>query len=237
MNEKLSDKRGAVDHIVALTEAALSAIPTGGGIVASLMQSYIPSTLEQRKSVLLNQLADDLQRLQIKVQDAKVRSESFHVTLIKAMRHALIEKHVAKLNAFRAIILNEAVSEVENPEAEFFIKITENLTGDHIRLLLVLADPEGASRQNAILAKSIAEAGFSSSFTAFLEPALPGIPGDHIPVLIDQLHNLGLISVERQALSVTMTSGGVLQRRTTSLSDRYLRFITLPPEINNSSRT
>jgi len=228
MTKKFPDKRQLVDHAVAVAEAALSAIPKGGGIVASLMQSYIPSTLEQRRSEFINQLTDDFQRLQARVKDNRIRSESFHITMVKTMRDALIEKHEAKLRAFRAIILNEAISEADNPETEFFIKITEDLTGDHIRLLHVLSDPEGASRQNPALGKSIAEAAFSSNFTAFLEPALPGIPGDHIPVLVDQLYTLGLITIERQALAVTMTSGGVLQRRTTPLADRYIRFITIP---------
>src|SRR5580704_4514733 len=124
MIKKIPEVRQPSDHAVSLDQAILSVGPKGAALLASLMQSYIPSTLEKRRSAFINELAEDLERLKMKIKENKIRSEDFHITLIKTMREAILEKHTSKLAAFRAIVLNEFISETENPETEFFLKIT-----------------------------------------------------------------------------------------------------------------
>lgn len=62
----------------------------------------------------------------------------------------------------------------------------------------------------------------------YLRPTLEDIPEDHFPALIDNLYSLGLSSVQRDILGITMSGSGILTKRTTPLSDRYIQFITMP---------
>lgn len=137
-----------VDHAMVVAQEAISAISTGAGILAAIIKDLIPTTFETRTKEFLKQVADELQRLRGGLNEQRVRSESFHITLLKTIRLAIVERHEEKLRAFKDIILNDAISSSENPEIDLFLKITEDLTGNHIRMLKALSDPKEACRRS-----------------------------------------------------------------------------------------
>jgi len=226
------------DEVLTAAKATLSLVP-GGGIFAALLDYYIPKTWQLQQDKLLEQLKEDFDRLKGKVNDNRLSSEGFHITMIKIMRDALVEPHKEKQEAFRAILLNDAMASSLNAEEDLFIKITEDLTHEHIRVLKVLADPDRVLQENPAVRQSIRSVRSTNSSslptsdipTVLLHPALPEIPPDHWEVLLDGLARYGLI------VDLRFTGGGwrgtypaehIMKKRTTALGDRYIESITLP---------
>lgn len=191
------------------------------------MGELLPTTLEKKKNEALHQLEENFRRLENKVDDHKIRSESFHVTLVRVLRLITTEKSNEKRDAFRAIILNEVISPTENSELDYFLHVTENLTADHIRMLKIFSDPIGAVKTIPGLAKQFEDLQFGG-INILLHPFFPSITRDHFAPLADDLNQKGLTTVARTSFGTTMSGHGILQKKTSPLGDRYIQFISLP---------
>ena len=231
-----SEKLPVNDHVLIAAEAAISLLP-GGSILALLLDKYVPTTLQARRDELLATLRDDLERLKRRISDERLRSQAFHVTLVRVLRDSVGESAKEKQAAFRAILLNEAVASSENPESGLFIKITEDLTAEHIQTLRVLHAPGQTAKEQPRVAEAVRAPMSTNLFrpmpstlvSLLLQPALPDIPSDHWRVLLTGLASFGLI--ENMDESWTgwdrpIDPREALKKRTTSLGDRYINSIT-----------
>jgi hypothetical protein len=235
-SDSKSEKLPVNDHVLIAAEAALSLLP-GGSILALLLDKYVPTTLQARRDELLATLRDDLERLKRRISDERLRSQTFHVMLVRVLRDSVGESAKEKQAAFRAILLNDAVSPSENPESGLFIKITEDLTAEHIQTLQVLHDPENISQKQPRVADAV-RAPMSTNVmrpmstdlvSLLLQPALPHIPSDHWKVLLTGLASYGLIENMGEAWTgwtQPLDPRQALKKRTTPLGDRYLDSIT-----------
>lgn len=223
----MREEKSLTDHVKILTAAAISAIPGIGGPLATVLQEYIPLTIEKRRNETIRQLAEELQRLENRVDDQKMRSEAFHITLIKTMRLLTVERHQEKLDAFRNIILNEAINQTENPELDFFVYVTDSLTGDHIRMLKIFGNPKAFVEADANLKKRFDELSFGG-LGDILRPAFPRFDRNHLESMLDDLHQKALSNARRDSYATVSTPGSILQKKTTPLGDRYLQFLTRP---------
>ena len=239
-DKKSSTGPSPTEAAVVVAKAGLALTPYGG-ILGVLLDQLIPSTWQRRTEELLANLQDDFKRLEGKINEQQIATENFHLTMITVMRDMILEPQKEKRDAFRAILLNEAMAPSPNKETDLFIKITEDLTHEHIRSLGILIDPSKpfeslpAVRRaiDSITAMNQMGPAPSNIISALLEPALPDIPSDHFPVILDGIARLGLI------LNPGSTWGGgtpwtapeppqhILRKRTTPLGDRYAQFITL----------
>ena len=231
-----SSKRPAIEHVLIAAQASLNLVP-GGGALAVLLDHYIPTTWQRRQEEILAELRDEMERLKGRLNEEKLRSEDFHITMIKVLRDAIVEPSPHKREAFKAIVLNDAMAHSSNTDKDLFIKITEDLTHEHIKALRVLADPQTAFRDNPKVQQAIQDITSPNQFkpiasdirTCLLQPALPEIFLDHWPVILNDLVRCGLI------IEPDPTWGGhpvhtltdKLKPKTTSLGDRYIKFITL----------
>lgn len=222
-------------------KAGLASI-SGGGVLSVLLDHYIPTTWQKRQEELLEQIREDFERLKIRLNNQRLSSEDFHITMIKIIRDAIVEPHKEKQEAFRAILINETINPSPNLEIDFFIKITEDLTCEHIGALKILANPQDVHDKNPAVRAAIdsmksmnrERLGDDGIIPRLLTPAMPSVPADHWLVVLDGLTRSGLIvdpGMARGGVTAwtsPRTPQDILQKRTTSLGDRYIQFITLP---------
>ncbi len=231
----------ARDAALTTTEAGLSLI-NGGGILSALLNQFIPKTWQKRTNEEMECLRNEFQRLDQKIDKNKISSENFHITVLQVIMGALIENHAEKRAAFRAILLNEAISPAPNPELDLFIKITRDLTLEHIQALKVLNDPVSAQSQhleisakiNAITSTNSETIPQSDIISVLLKPSLPEIPEDHFLLILHGLTSLGLLVDPGMAWGgvtawkSSLNPQKILEKRITPLGERYIQFITLP---------
>lgn len=235
-----SEKLPIPDGALVAAQAALSFVPKVGSVLALLLDKYVPTTLQSQRDEQLAALHDDLERVKHRISDERLRSQAFNVMVVRVMRDALVEPAVEKQAAFRAILLNEAVTSSPNPEAELFVKITEDLTVEHIQTLRVLYDAEKIVNENPHVSEAIRSATGPNQFrpapmslaSLLLQPALPHIPKDHWKVLLTGLARYGLIEDLGEAWDgwdQAIHPRHAAMKRTTALGDRYISSITFTP--------
>lgn len=225
------------DSLLVAAQGALSFVPHVGSVLALLLDKYIPTNLQAQRDEQLTALHDDLERVKHRISDERLRSQAFNVMVVRVLRDAVVEPAKGKQAAFRAILLNEAVAPSPNPEAELFIKITEDLTVEHIQTLRVLHDPGRVLNENPQVSEAIRSATSPNRFrpaplslaSLLLQPALPHIPKDHWKVLLTGLARYGLIEDMGEAWDGwdrAVDPHHITMKRTTALGDRYIEAIT-----------
>lgn len=234
--EPNSEKLPVRDSLLVAAQAALSFVPKVGSVLALLLDKYVPTTLQAQRDEQLAALHDDLERVKHRISDERLRSQAFNVMVVRVLRDAVVEPTKEKQAAFRAILLNEAVASSPSPEAELFVKITEDLTVEHIQALRMLHDPDGL-KENPRVLESIRTATSPNAFrpapcdlaSLVLHPALPHIPKDHWKVLLTGLARYGLIEDMGEAWKgwdQAIDPRHAMLKRTTALGDRYIESIT-----------
>lgn len=218
---------GINPNLRAIGAAAISMIPKLGGPIATLIQEYIPTTLQKRQEELLNSLSRDFKRLENRIDQNKFKSESFNLIFLKTVRLMLVEMNTEKMEAFKAIILNDAISSGEDFEKEYFIGITDSITGNHIRLLKILANPVKFAEGNPELKKTL-EIFNMGGMSVLISPLMNPLSQGHIMSILDDLHQKGLSVVSRSGYNAMITKSSLLQKGTTEIGDRYIKFITVP---------
>lgn len=219
--------KGINPHLRAVGAAAMSAVPLLGGPIATLIQEYIPTTLQKRQAEVLDSLALEFQRLERRIDAEKFKSESFNLTFIKTVKLMLVELNHEKMEAFKAIILNDAISSNDDFEKEYFVGITDTLTGNHIRLLKILENPRKFVEATPELKKTM-ELFIRGSMSLLVSPLMRPLTRDHIVSILDDLHQKGLSIVSRDGYGVMLSKGDILKKSTTEIGDRYIKYITVP---------
>lgn len=222
------EAKGGADHIRAAGIVAVSAIQAPwAGPLAALMSEYIPTTLQKRQAEVIGALEHEMKRLETKIDKAKISSETFHLSFIKAVKFMISEGDSVKQEAFKAIILNDAITPGENFEKEFFMAVTESLTGNHIRVLKILCDPPKCVQNSPDLQRRF-ENLYSGGISALLEPLMSPLSRGHLEAILDDLYQKSLSTVNRGGYGTTTNKSGILQKKTTEIGERYMQFITLP---------
>ena len=203
MEDDLTKKKKK-DLAIAVGKAAVSAIPVAGGPLAVLFEEFFPGEWERRVSELLTHLSEDFKRVEDQLDEQKVRSEEFFSTFYTSFRLALSTHQKEKIDCYRAIILNSALENSPNEDEQaLFIKITDDLTVLHVKILKILKAPELYLNENTEAAKRIGSSSLGSLDHLF-RVCLPDYPDDNIKIAFKDLHNLGLHNTPN--VSVMMTS-------------------------------
>jgi hypothetical protein len=136
-----------------------------------------------------------------------------------AIRTSQEEKRKALLNA----ITNAALPGAPDiSEQQMFIALVERMTEWHIRVLALFHNPRER------LAAGAYRPALAGSLSGVIEAAYPELQGRR--ELYDQVwSDLASAGLHRSgSLQTMMTPEGTLQKRTTELADRFLKFITAP---------
>jgi len=224
-------KKTKSDHSMSALKAALSLLPAGSA-VASLIDDYIPTSLEKRHTALLIQLHKDIEALEGKFDKEVLTREYFITTFIEAFRNARATHDKEKIEAFRAIILNTLISqEPHEDEAAVMLSLTGRLSPLHIKLLKIFEEPSKALEHNPE-AKARFENISMGSLQTLTSALLPRYQPDLVKTAVEDLINSGLLNIS--SFGGTMTKSGVVARRLSHFGQDYIEFITLPKEIENN---
>jgi hypothetical protein len=213
------------EHILNILKAGLGTAPFTGGI-ASLMTDYIPSARMQRLETFAEEVAEDLNRLQDRVDTDYIGTDDFAFMFEKCFRAAAENPQREKLESFRGILVNSAIrKDLREEEKEYFLSLVMSLSTVHIRILRFMSTPDEYLQAAAIPAAKI-QGGFSDFFPV----ALPGIQIDVIKSAFADVHSYGLINTDRGIFG-TMTAGQGLQLlrgRVTEFGMRFIGFCSVP---------
>jgi hypothetical protein len=145
---------------------------------------------------------------------------------MQASQIALRNHQQGKLDALRNAVLNAALpNSPQEDEQMIFLRLIDQLTPWHLRVLSVLDDPVRWMERHGV-----ANPGWGMGGTSMvLEQCIPELRGqrDTYDQIVRDLQSEGLLA-QGQFLHVTMTGGGTVASRTTDRGKRLIRFITSP---------
>ena len=116
--------------------AGSSAIPVVGGTLSVLLDKYLPSAIEKRRTDFLKQLEIDFNKLPYEIINSLESNECFYSIFLKVLSQVTYEHKTEKINAFRNILINSTlITDIEFNEVEYFIKLINSLSIDQIKIL------------------------------------------------------------------------------------------------------
>lgn len=217
-----------------VTKAALGSVPVLGGAAAELLDLVMRPAVESRRTDWLNDLSDALAELQTRVEGIEtgllLENQEFVSTLFQASAIALREHRIEKLAALRNAVLNTAVTTSgDEDEHALFLSWVDDLTPWHLRLLKFFDDKEDVARERDKLPFPGWAAGGVSTVLEHVYPELVGRRSMY-DLIASDLHGRGLIKID--SLHSTGTREGyMLARQTSDMGQRFISFISEPPQL------
>lgn len=228
--ENLPTEKTATDIAREIGRAIISAIPAAGGPLQVAFENIFTSSIEKRKEAWLNQLADVINEVQQRVSEITperlAENDAFVTVVMQASQVAIRNHQQAKLEALRNAVLNAALPNPPHEDEQMiFLRLIDQLTPWHLRVLSVLNDPIRWMERNNIHNPNWGMGGAST----VLEHCLPDLQGQretYDQIVLD-LQGQGMLG-QGQFLHVMMTGGGMVASRTTDRGRRFIRFISEP---------
>jgi hypothetical protein len=210
--------------------AAVSLVPVVGGPAQVVFENVFTAPLEKRKQAWLEQLAIAVEELQARIKDLTpeklAENEVFVTVTMQASQIALRNHQQSKLDALRNAVVNSALpNSPEENEQLIFLRLVDQLTPLHVRVLSLLNDPASWMAVNNMQNPGWGMGGVST----VVEYCLPEVRGrkETYEQVVRDLQSEGLLS-QGQFLNVTMTGGGMLQSRSTERGKQFMKFISAP---------
>ncbi len=210
--------------------AIASIVPVVGGPLQVLFENIFTAPLEKRRQAWLEQLASAVEQLQHRFEgitpEKLAMNEVFVTVVMQASQIAIRNHQQAKIDALRHAVMNSALSNSpEENEQLIFLRLVDQLTPLHVRVISLLNDPKSWMAINNM---QNPEWGMGDVSTV-VEHCLPELRGrqETYEQVIRDLQVDGLLA-QGQFLNMTMTGGGMIQSRSTSRGKEFMRFISAP---------
>lgn len=193
-DEKLSypaDQGKDLVHTIA--KASISAVPVVGGPIAEFFGVFVPSSLSNRRDEWARKLTDAVNALlekgAVSVDDLR-DNPNFVDAVIEATIQATKTSSDAKRERLAAAVAAAARCDVEPDRQHVFLRLIDEFTESHIRLLRAYAVGRFGTAVGS-------EPGQENRFLALVGEALPELAGDRsfILHLCADLANRSLIAV------------------------------------------
>jgi hypothetical protein len=226
-NEFKVPKETAGDHLHTLVRAGISAIPVVGGPGVELFQMVIAPPIRRRQNEWMDSVAERLHGLEAKQQcivDELQNNNAFIDTAMQALQAANRTANQEKRDALRNAVLNAALpSPPDEARQQVFVTLVDQFSVWHLRILCLFSDPPKWFRDRGKQPPQI-----SGNLSQLLELAYPELMGqrDFYDVIGKDLFQRGLFRTND--LHAMMSGGGVMAKRSTTLGDEFLAFITEP---------
>lgn len=228
--DKPPNKKSTGDVAREAGKAIISAVPAAGGPLQVLFENIYTAPLEKRKQAWLEKLAEAVSILQEKVDgltpEKLAQNEAFITISLQASQIAIRNHQKEKLEALRNAVLNSALpNPPEEDQQLIFLRLIDQLTPWHLRVLALLNGPEEWMRNHGINNPGWGVGGVST----VLEHCFPELRGKRelYDQLVRELQTEGLIG-QGEFLHLTMTGNGMVQSRTSQLGKQFLKFISNP---------
>ena len=226
---KLKRTGGDIAHAIA--KAGISGIPVIAGPAAEIFSLIIVPPLSKRRDKWIEGIAEDLKRLEEKVDGFKIEELSKNDAFITAVTHAtqvaIRNHHHEKLEALRNAVLNAALPNASEEDLQLmFLEFVDSLTPWHLRVLKFLDNPKEWGRKHGITYPDWSMGGANAA----LEHAFPELRAKRqlYDIFVKDLYSRGLLSTD--SLHTTVTGEGMLASRTTDIGKQFIAFVTSPIE-------
>jgi hypothetical protein len=160
---KPSEKKDSRDLAYQVGKGVLSAIPIAGGALSVVYESIFSAPIELRKQEWLNELADAVLEIQDYVDDLtpeKLAEDPAFITVaLQASQIALRNHQKEKLDALRNAVINSALPSAPEENLRIvFLRLIDQYTEWHIRILCYLDDPVVVAQRRQSLPNNPKEA-------------------------------------------------------------------------------
>jgi hypothetical protein len=229
VRKKKSPKRGAapnetVEVGLKVAEALVSSVPIVGGFLGALFE-LLSIPLSQRKQRWLDELAEVVSELRDRVSELSKpleQNQDLLTAILVATPAAMRTQRVEKLAALRNAVRNSALNSAPHEDVQvLFLRWVDELTVSHLRILMVLNDPEASLR------KSGRQMLFPGGLDSIIYHCVPELNRQR--QMCEQLcRDLEVRGLVHQGIPfyTVMTPQGTLASRTTDLGKQFLRFIS-----------
>ena len=231
--EQLPDTKSEGDIAYEVGRAIVAAIPVAGGSLQVVFENVFTAPIERRKAAWLAELVGVIEELQRRVEGLEAstlgQNEAFVTTAMQASQVALRNHQREKLDALRHAVLHSGLPGApSDDEQAIFVRLIDELTPWHLRILTFLDDPEQWMREHGIANPGWGMGGVST----VLEHCFSELVGQRelYDQMLADLQSAGLAAAGSY-LHATMTGQGMLASRTTGIGKRFLSFITSPADI------
>ncbi len=208
---------------------ALNAVPTIGGVLSDIANTFIKKRQNRRLNEFLVDLAKRLRQLEARVNSEFVRKEEFENLAEDIFSKAAETRQDEKLDAFKSIFLNTVISDRPSyNEAAEIADLVHRWQASHVILLKILADPLAADHE---LGNVVGPGGgLITSISVILGKLLPNWNKDQIDRTWQDLYDA---QIHRTPGTTTMiTDGGIhqLENRLTDFGRKVAKYIVSPSD-------
>jgi hypothetical protein len=223
-----SNTRGEI--IEAVARGVVSAVPFIGGPAAELLGLVLQPAVGRRREEWFKQLGaafEELSRRLDGFDPAQLATNEVFITAVITASNAALRTHEAeKLDALRNAVINSGLPMSPDEHAQLtFIRLVDELTTLHLRLLAYLRDPEGWFVGHGIPKPNIV----MGSRSAVLEVAMPDLVRDR-PLYQQAVRELAGRGLVQDALDGMVSEHGLYTPLTTEFGNRFLAYVTAPSD-------
>jgi hypothetical protein len=232
--EKPPKKSTAGDVVQGAVGATISAVPFVGGSIAVVFATAMAVGYNRRLQTWFEGVAEAIAELQEATEDWPAFEElsnddAFVDAVVQATRAAEATHQAEKLGALRNGVLNSVGPDAPSiDEQARFIRLVDQMTASHLRLLAFLNDPGSAFDEAGVVRPDIYMGGRASLIEAL--PEFSTRPRDWIDLLSADLSAAALTN--HGGLHTMQTGASLWQSGTSDLGRRFLAFIRTPKELS-----
>ncbi|MEN0021165.1 MAG: hypothetical protein AAF747_09810 [Planctomycetota bacterium] len=233
MTETTPPERSKADLGHAAVKAALGSIPLFGSTAAEAFAFFITPPVERRRGEWMRQVGEKLDELAEKHEvdlEELQRDESFVDTVMQASHIAMRNSQDEKRRALANALVNSALPEAPDAaERQMYVKLIDDFTAWHLRLLALFADPTAWFERNNVRPPNGL---ISSSRADVLKAAYAELKHrrDFCDQVWKDIHAAGLTGVD--SLQGMLTPAGAMQP---ILSERGLAFLAFVSEPDSTA--
>ena len=209
------NKNVALDTVEIIAKTALSVIPVGGALATAVYDAVKGNCLAKRQEEWKRALEERLSAVEETLENIG-NNELFTTALIKGTELAMRTARGEKLSYLANAVVNTIGQDLDEERLIVFLDLIDKYTVSHINIINFFYDPtrfEGISSSSYIM----------GSPTTPLFSVYPELNNDLFNKIYKDLYIDGMVNTE--SLNCTMTSSGMVAKRTTKLGDQFLTFI------------
>jgi hypothetical protein len=223
----LPSERGG-EIIEAVARGAVSSIPFIGGAVAELLGLVIQPAVEHRREEWFQQLGrafEELRRRLDGFDPAELAKNEVFVTAVITTSNAALRTHEAeKLEALRNAVVNSGLPMAPQEHVQLmFIRMVDELTAFHLRLLAYCRDPEAWLTTHGIAKPNI----YMGPRMAVAIVAMPELEHD-APTYKQAVRDLVARGLLQDSLDGMVSQQALYDSLTTEFGNRFLSYISPP---------
>ena len=227
MKQPPSNKSGG-DAAHEISKAVLSVVPVASGPLIALFENIFTAPLNKRKQEWFEHLANVITEIEDKLEgmtpENLSQNDMFITAALQASQIAIRNHKEEKIEALRNALFNSVKPTAPSEDKQLiFLRLIDELTPWHLRLLGLLNNPQRWMEENNINNPGWGFGGVST----VIEHCLPDLRGnrDFYDQLIRDLQGGGLVG-QGSFVHVTMSGGGMLESRTSTMGKEFISYIS-----------